>query len=54
MRLQNAISIVRHLPVIPYGVEIFFDFRDAPYFTGREFNDRLLGAERNLLQTQIQ
>lgn len=30
-----------------YKIEMFFDFRDAPYFTGRRFGDRWLGAERN-------
>ncbi len=30
-----------------YEIEIYFDFRDAPGFTGRSRGDRLLGAERN-------
>ncbi len=30
-----------------YKIEMYFDFRDSPYFTGREFSDRLFGAERN-------
>lgn len=39
--------LYRQIGAVRYAIEIYFDFRDAPYFTGRSYGDRLFGAEKN-------